>query len=396
MEQRYSFFCRFNVYFCGKLDIILFMNKRSVVQVFIFCYTCLVTVCGCSNDLPIEEPKFLTVLKSDSLIIESSVETPRRSEGDFLQLKDGSILAVYTRFVGGVSDHSKAVLSGRISIDGGVSWNEESDIITNEGNLNVMSVSLLRLHSDSIAMFYLIKNSETDCYPVMRVSGDEGKKWSESRSCQAPGNGYHVLNNSRVRQLQSGRLLVPVSLHAYRDSQFEADGTIFCFYSDDNGFTWQKSRTISKPSGLITQEPGVVELKDGRVLMYMRTNWGYQYYSYSSDSGKSWSYAKESSLHSAQSPALIVRNPFNQLLVAVWNDSRSNKRTPLCIAISANEGQTWENEYAVENNRNLWFCYPAVVFPDTNTILLSYSFGPEEHWGFGSFKFSRLRSWLFY
>ena len=33
--------------------------------------------------------------------------------------------------------------------------------------MNVMSVSLLRLKSGAIAMFYLVKDSLTDCRPMM-------------------------------------------------------------------------------------------------------------------------------------------------------------------------------------------------------------------------------------
>jgi len=41
-----------------------------------------------------------------------------------------------------------------------------------------MSVSLLRLQNGEIALFYLLKNSEQDCRPVMRLSRDEGTTWS--------------------------------------------------------------------------------------------------------------------------------------------------------------------------------------------------------------------------
>ena len=99
---------------------------------------------------------------------------PRNSEGAFVTLKDGRILFVYTHFTGGGGDHSAAHLAGRYSSDGGRTWTQEDRmIVPNEGGMNVMSVSLLRLQSGEIALFYLLKNSLQDCRPVMRsrVSG---------------------------------------------------------------------------------------------------------------------------------------------------------------------------------------------------------------------------------
>lgn len=360
-------------------------------------FFCLVAIAGCSGDLPEENPKYPLVFKSDSLQIEATTRNPRRSEGDFILLRGDTILTVYTRFIDGWNDHNRAVLSGRISVDGGVVWGGEEDIITDQGWQNVMSVSLLRLRNDSVAIFYLIKNSEFDCYPVMKVSGDECKTWSLPRSCMTPKTekGYFVLNNCRVIQLKSGRILVPVSCHSLNNSPLKEDGLVFCFYSDDNGLTWHKSNTVSKKEGVITQEPGVVELKDGRVLMYMRTTSGYQYFSYSSNGGEKWSLAQPSTLLSPKSPALIVRNPFTKNLIAVWNNSFSG-RTPLCIAQSYDEGLNWVQKASIENNPDLWFCYPAIEFPNADTILLSYSVGSEKQWGFGTLKFSRIRATTFY
>ena len=101
---------------------------------------------------------------------------PRNSEGAFVSLKDGRILFVYSHYTAGKgADDDPACLAGRYSSDGGRTWTaEDRTIVTNEGGMNVMSVSLLRLQSGEIALFYLVKNSGTDCRPVMRLSSDEG------------------------------------------------------------------------------------------------------------------------------------------------------------------------------------------------------------------------------
>lgn len=336
-----------------------------------------------------EEELFPNVLKSTSLFLEVSTTTPRCSEGDIILLKDNRILTIYTRFIDGQGDHDKAVLSGRISDDGGYTWGDERDIVTGGGKKNVMSVSLLRLQNNDIALFYLVKNSIYDCYPVMRTSKDEGITWSDPVACVVPESGYYVLNNSRVIRLKSGRLLMPLSLHTMSNSSLNESGHIFCCYSDDNGKTWVRGEFVTKRQDLVTQEPGVVELKNGKILLYMRTNSGFQYFSYSKDSGKSWSVAQEGNLSSAQSPALIVRDPQSTALIAIWNNSKT-VRTPLCLALSKDEGASWTNKVLIESNPNLWFAYPAILFLPNNAVLISYSMGKAEFWGLESFTISRI------
>ena len=83
------------------------------------------------------------------------------------------------------------------------------------------------------ALFYLHKNSLTDCRPLMRISGDEGKSWSEPTVC-IDAVGYNVLNNDRAVQLKGGRLVLPVSLHNTPSQNRFDGGVISCYLSDDN------------------------------------------------------------------------------------------------------------------------------------------------------------------
>ena len=101
-----------------------------------------------------------------------SDDNPRNSEGDFITLDDGRILFVYSHYTGSsTSDHAPAYLAARYSDDGGRSWTDEDVVVVeNEGGMNVMSVSLLRLQNGDIAFFYLRKNSTEDCIPMLRIS----------------------------------------------------------------------------------------------------------------------------------------------------------------------------------------------------------------------------------
>ena len=303
---------------------------------------------------------------------------PRNSEGDFIRLKDGSILFVYSHFTGGGGDNDAAFLAGRTSTDGGVTWStEDVTIVPNEGKMNVMSVSLLRLQSGEIAMFYLVKQAADDCRAYMRVSTDEAQTWSDPRLCM-PQGGYYVVNNDRVIQLASGRLVIPAARHGLEGETQFRPGVPMCFVSDDNGVTWTMGAEIAPPleggSGL--QEPGIIELKDGRLMMLCRTSWGVQYRSYSSDGGLTWSAAEATDIKSPCSPATFERIPQTGDILMVWNDHSAQpelgqKRTPLTVAVSKDEGQTWEHAKNIETDPNGWFCYTALEFVD-DRVLLGY------------------------
>ncbi|GAB5406236.1 MAG: hypothetical protein Aurels2KO_44670 [Aureliella sp.] len=325
------------------------------------------------------------------LTLSPSEEDPRNSEGDFITLAGGRILFVYTKFTGGASDHAASDLVSRFSDDGGNTWSTTDELVlTNEGEMNTMSVSLLRLADGRIAMFYMRKNSLADCRPYLRFSTDEAATWGKPiEIIPDSAQGYYVLNNDRVVQLKSGRIVVPVALHntPHQDSPDWA-GQITTYLSDNTGETWRRSQTIQSLSDretgrrIMLQEPGVVELDGGRLLCWVRTDAGFQYQSYSDDSGTSWSEFEPSSLASPRSPASIERIPATGDLLAVWNDHRfvdqdkRKARTPLSYSISSDEGKTWTDSIPLESDSDGWYCYTAIEFTQ-DAVLLGYCAGHQ-------------------
>jgi hypothetical protein len=319
-----------------------------------------------------------------TVLLPPGPNNPRNSEGDFITLKDGRILFVYTHFTGGAGDHAPAHLAARVSEDAGRTWTREDVVVVpNEGKWNVMSVSLLRLADGRIAMFYLQKNSTRDCRPVMRISIDEAKSWSDATQI-IPDSAvdYYVLNNDRVIQIQSGphkgRLVVPVAQHSSDGKDFPP-GKITCYLSDDVGRTWQRSSTTLDHDvdgkRVNFQEPGVVELKDGSLLIFIRTEEGSQYLTRSSDGGKTWTEPRPSEILSPLSPASIERIPSTGDLLLAWNDHRDvppnlrKKRTPYAVAISKDDGRTWTAAKVLEDHPDGWYCYTAIHFVDDHVLL---------------------------
>jgi len=310
-------------------------------------------------------------------------DNPRNSEGDFINLKDGRLLFVYTHYTGtSTDDHATAYLAGRYSSDNGLNWDQEDHLVlANEGKMNIMSVSLLRLRNGDIALFYVRKNSFTDCIPMLRISKDEAVTWSEPIRCINEREGYFVLNNHRVVQLKSGRLLMAVAFHEDIEKKPKLSSA-WSYYSDDNGENWIPGGKVANPDSVMIQEPGVIELKDHRILMWIRTNAGAQYQSFSNDGGINWTPAEKSNIPSPLSPAAIDRIPKTGDLLLVWNNNDNTipatkgKRTPLAVAISKDEGKSWGKIQNIESDPDGWYCYTAVHFVGSS-VLLGYCAGKK-------------------
>ena len=193
-------------------------------------------------------------------------------------------------------------------------------------------------------------------------------------------------------QLSSGRIVVPVAFHRSRladpqsSKSFDSRATDFWYYSDDEGQTWLESPSwwampVRSGSGL--QEPGVVELADGQLLGWARTDQGVQYGFTSADSGKTWSVPAPTEMKSPQSPASIKRLPNSASLLAVYNDHsgrfpfQPRRRTPLAVAVSTDNGQTWPSARLIEDDPNSWYCYTAIYFTD-DAVLLAYCAGDSK------------------
>ena len=314
-----------------------------------------------------------------------SADNCRNSEGDLIRLRDGRVLYVYTRFRSGdAADHVTADLASLVSPDGR-SWPGEPRIaVTNDAVQNVMSVSLLRRRRGDLALFYLKKNSDTDCRPVLRVSSDEGLTWSAPRQIVPDAEtGYYVLCNAHAMMTKSGRILLPLSVYRHPAS---ADGMSLCWYSDDDGETWRKGAgaavaTDASGNRVSLQEPGLVELRDGSILLYARTTTGCQWKSVSRDGGDTWSPAERWNLVSPCAPALVRRLSCG-VLVAIWNDHETfperakmgpswsgGVRTPLTLAVSTDEGASWPVRRVLEDDPDGWYCYVAALEKDGELIL---------------------------
>ncbi len=319
----------------------------------------------------------------ESHIAQASTEHPRNSEGDIVVLRDGTLFAAWSQFYGGSQDHAPARISAVKSTDGGRTWSTPFTIQENQGKANVMSVSLIRLSRGDVLFFYLIKNSLSDLKAYVRRSTDDTKTWTEPVLI-TPEPGYHVMNNARIIQLKTGRLLAPVSTCGTVFGKEDPFRTVV-YRSDDDGKTWQRGSTFLTAPKRGAMEPGLIELKDGRVMQIIRTQTGYIWHSFSSDGGDTWSEAKPWNIEAPEAPTTIARIPGtgDWLLVlnpmvewknpekTVLGTNHGGARTPLAAMISHDEGKTWSKPKNIESDPALTYAYTSVTVHQ-NRVLLSY------------------------
>ncbi|MCH2114819.1 MAG: glycoside hydrolase [Pirellulales bacterium] len=140
----------------------------------------------------------------------------------------------------------------------------------------------------------------------------------------------------------------------------EMSGSFVC-YSDDEGNSWRCSVNDQGRGfmmgyfqdglqGHVTcEEPVVVELKDGHLLCFMRSSCGRILQSTSEDGGEHWMKVRATSIAMSNSPCALRRLPETGDLVLLWNMvsaeeiSNGYRRGRLAIAISKDDGLTWEN-----------------------------------------------------
>ena len=316
----------------------------------------------------------------------------RKGEGAFIGLKDGSIIHAYTEYSGGdMHDHGNANIAYVRSVDQGETWTYEGILLAkSEGDINIMSVSFLRLPGDEILMFYMKKtarNGGINCLPYVRSSFDECKTWGPERCCVEPAEGYYILNNDRVLRLQSGRLLFAMGRMAREPYKKYGETTNF-FYSDDNGKTWHhQDKEFRMPFENIHgfEEPGFYQHEDGRIWGYTRTDIGCQFMFESTDNGDTWTTPTPSTFFTGARSPMLVKKVCGRFTVAVFNPislytgrnlGGIRGRAPYLLAVSTDDGanhhsQSFSRLFFLEDDMDNDYCYPA-IYDGGDYFLVAY------------------------
>lgn len=329
----------------------------------------------------------------------------RNSEGDFIRLKDGRIIIIYTQYTtDNYGDSAPTRLVSRVSSDNGSTWSDFKVILEPDqfNAINVSSVSLMRMQNGDVGMLFLIKrandrNWHRDIY--LARSSDECDSFYLFTDCTPQDYiGKYCVNNSRLRRLSSGRLVYPLSIHpgcqkAETGTLRKPGATSHTFgtfmYSDDDGYTWSRSAEYIFPpftagnAGI--QEGEVYEVAPNVVKCFFRTDKMYQYESLSFDDGDHWSVPQPGCFTSTCSPLSISKNPYSGKSYAFWNPipphngRKSTKalpvRSPFVVGEIDDTAAHIKWLDLVEDDRSAGYSYTAILYTGENEALIAYCAG---------------------
>lgn len=284
------------------------------------------------------------------------------SEADIIPLKDGRLLLAY------------AGVNARISSDMGRTWSGPFHPRRGSGKPvdGVHCLSLTRLADGSIGMFFSLESRGWKDVPLgFCFSTDEGETWSETITVNPPKTrAYMCMDRGIVLQrTHKGRIVLETCYRELGPAPSTDPGQAphgpdvdenltnsVVYFSDDGGKTWQRSLhevfvVLDHGRGgfWVFEEPVAVELKNGDVLMFGRTNLGQLFTSRSGDGGYSWAQPVPTGLASSYAPCMVKRIPTSGHLLMIWSQVSPEEieggyaRHRLTCAVSKDEGETWES-----------------------------------------------------
>jgi len=193
-----------------------------------------------------------------------------------------------------------------------------------------------------------------------RTSRDMGETWSEP---------VHVpeldalLGKNKPVVLDDGGIVLPVTVEVAKTS------AAAIYLPDDD--RWVVSAPITVRDGARCIQPAFAPLSDGRLLALMRTSPGRMLRCFSADGGMTWSEPEVTPLPNNDSGIDIVRLA-NGHLVLAFNDTDQKRRTPLNLAVSTDDGETWPRQIALETDEGE-YSYPAIIQAGDGAIHVTYT-----------------------
>lgn len=225
------------------------------------------------------------------------------------------------------------------------------------------------------------KGATLPTYVVRSLDG--GKTWEKPKKLHSEWTG--AIRD--IIETKNGNIVFTSMMFKHNPGRH----TVLTYTSKDDGGTWERSNIIDL--GGIGHHAGVTEstleqLKDGRLWMLMRTNWGAFWETFSDDSGITWKDIKPTSIAASSAPGMLKRLASGRLLL-VWNlpypqgkdyypkrggdrqwseVAASNHREELVVAFSDDEGKNWTlpkiiakaHKHENKDTGLAWIAYPYV------------------------------------
>lgn len=195
---------------------------------------------------------------------------------------------------------------------------------------------------------------------------DQGAHWTTPREL-VPGDttGGRGPVKNKCLHTKAGLLIAPASTE-------QGEWASFFDVSDNFGLTWTKTANIVSDTEMI--QPALWEDKDGGVHAFFRTKAGKIYRSDSTDGGLTWGEAYATDLPNNNSGIDCVMTDNGWLWLAYNPISMSGIRNKLVLAVSKDNGATWEEVTVLADNFLIFeeYSYPAII-ADGNELYITYT-----------------------
>jgi len=275
-----------------------------------------------------------------------------------VELLDGDLLAAW---FGGEheGDRSVAIWGARRHSD---SWSAPFELARERG-MPCWNPVLFADSKRRLWLFYKFGKSPRTWAGAYRTSTD-GKGWSEPT--YLPAQVLGPIKNKPIT-LANGDILAGTSVETALSWTCGVD------LSSDDGHTWRHYGPITLPGyhhGII--QPALWETAPGHVKMLARATQdiGFICAATSDDGGHTWSNAEPTMLPNPNSGIDVAKLRDGRIALA-YNPSKT-ERTPLAVAFSRDDGQTWSVPVTLEDAPGE-YSYPAVIQTRDGGLHITYT-----------------------